>query len=878
MNIKLLQNLTNEQKEELKRELVFRPLESVEELQAWMYLFLDILFPIGVVYPTSTHAPSDAMWRIYELMKTGESANCPEAVMLSSRDSYKCQVKGSKLLTPNGLTNIENVKVGDTIWSGWNWRKVTNWIDDGVKDGIKLTLPNNTTLISTPIHRYWILRNGVEQWEEAGKLQPNDRICYNLKTPLANGFPIDKNLFYLGLRASKAFSLRTTSQPYYENNSMMLGFISGLFDEVGQHADNYTILKGLGHEVVSNIQAVLASWGVYAVANKTELFIGSNGISKLLKIGMISEKCLAKRQSTEEPTNQWLSFYSEKVSKAHFYDLTVEHDHSYWSNGCISHNTLAAAAIETLCLLHFRFSIAHAAAISSQSEKAIQYIDSFFRKLKPYLDFHGWKKVSDSKRKIEWITDEGEAIYLRVLIMTTKGMNSEHVPMLFLDEIDLVQDPRAMEEAKMVPSIYKGFYPLTVSLSTRKYKGGLMEKKIKEVQQAGGEIYRWNILDVTERIPRREAMVSKPKVTRYLRTSLPMENIPPEDWQKLPDEKKLEYEKFEAYQGVAEDPMLAVMKHYLVERPYSDVGDLYKPLIAVKNNFKITSPDMAEAQLLCNKPSSSGLVYPRFDEVKNVLSVNAALKKLMGEDCSIDSFEYLTDYLRSLGVRIFGGADWGFSDHTALVILALLPGGEVWHLDTLSLPGLELDDIMKYALEMQEIWGVEKWYVDQAYPAYIKTMKRKGLMVPKFKKVVADGIAALQGKIVDSNNIRKFYVIDTPRNHEIIEAFQEYRWQIDGKGDVIEGKPHHDAEGISDKMDALRYPFQNLFSKLSGVAFSSTVGDSVSEAKKAIESGGNRKEIVKQVNRAIITEKIGAMATNNQTTPQRSGKKRIFWG
>ena len=79
----------SEELEKLKADLILQPLNSAQELQDWMYTYLDIKFPMGVVYPGSTHGPVDAMWRIYELMKTGESRDVPQVCMLASRDSYK---------------------------------------------------------------------------------------------------------------------------------------------------------------------------------------------------------------------------------------------------------------------------------------------------------------------------------------------------------------------------------------------------------------------------------------------------------------------------------------------------------------------------------------------------------------------------------------------------------------------------------------------------------------------------------------------------------------------------------------------------------------------------------------------------------------------
>lgn len=626
MLIEQLKQYSPQQIEEFKRNLIFKSLNSVEELRAWMFLFFDIDFPSGVVYPTSTHGPADAMWRIYELMKTGKSQDIPQVAMLSSRDSFK---------------------------------------------------------------------------------------------------------------------------------------------------------------------------------------------------------------------------------------------------------TLSAAAIEVLCFIHFRVSIAHAAAVIDQSDKAVQYANNFFRMLRPYLEFHGWKRATDNKKKIEWITDAGESIYLRILVMSIRGMNSEHLPMLFIDECDIVQDARALKEAKMVPSIYKQYFPLTVYLSTRKFAGGLMEKTLKETLASGGEVLRWNILDVTERISHDVAQVDKPKVIRYISRNLPAENLSPEEWKTLPDEKKHNYEKFDAYAGIVSHPLLPVMRNYLVDRPQVDIGGLYKPLIAVNNNFKQVPPDMGEAQLLCNKPSSSGLVYPRFDNDKNVLSVKEAVKRLMGDDVEIDNFSYLRDHLKSLGVTICGGGDWGYTDYTALVIIALMPGGEAWLLDTFIMQHLELDDIVKYGKELQDTWNVDKWYVDQNYPAYLKTLKRKaGMKCPSFTKVVEDGITGLQGKIVDSTNIRRFFVIDTPNNKCVIDAFGEYKWQLDGKGEIIEGKPYHDKEGVADLMDAIRYPAQNLFVKGKKPSYTSSGKPEDLKPKNNIESNQG---IVSQVNTNLMKDKIAELATKGGSSSVVRRKNKIFW-
>jgi len=569
----------SEELEKLKADLILKPLNSAQELRDWMYTYFDIRFPMGVVYPTSTHGPVEAAWRIYELIKTGESKDVPEIVLLSSRDSFK---------------------------------------------------------------------------------------------------------------------------------------------------------------------------------------------------------------------------------------------------------TLIASAIEVLCLVHFRFSIAHAAAILSQSEKAVQYANSFFNKIQPYLEKNGWKKTSDSKTKIEWRTNDGDNIYLRVLVMTRQGMNSEHLPMLFMDEIDLIQDPRALEEAKMVPSIYKKYFPLTIALSTRKYAGGLMEKKVREAERSGGEVLRWNIIDITERITKTEARVSEPKVIRYISRELPLKNISPEEFDTLNEKEQQKFEKFEAYAGIADHPLLSVMRNYLVDRPQTDVGDLYKPVIAVRNNFKQTSPEMGEAQLLCNKPSSSGLVYPRFSTIDNLISIDAAYEYLSGEKESGRSLTELISYMHNLGIEFYGAADWGNTDETSLGIFAKLAGGMTWFIDLLSAPDMEIPEIIEKIKDFTEMYKVKRWFCDSNYPAYIKMLKRTDTIYGKIPAVgvkkgvesVIDGITCVQSRIVDANNSRHFKVLKHQSTERVFDSFETYKWKLDGKGNPIDGKPEHGKDGVADIMDMIRYYFFSMFGKGKSVMFS----------------------------------------------------------
>lgn len=497
-----------------------------------------------------------------------------------------------------------------------------------------------------------------------------------------------------------------------------------------------------------------------------------------------------------------------------------------------SYKTLAASALIVLLMAHFRLQLATAGAIKAQSDKMIQYIGQHFRKIDKYLIENGWQKLGESKARTDWLDENGGLCFARVVVATIAGMNSEHVPILMVDEVDVVQDPRALEEAKMIPCVFvnsfgERFFPLTVYLSTRKYSGGMMEKVLKETVKSGGEILRWNILDVTERISHEEAKVDEPKVLRYIARELPLRNLSESEFNELNEESRHKYEAFESYAGIAEHPMLSVMKNYLVDRPQDDVDNLYKPLIAVHNNFKQTSPDMGEAQLLCNKPSSSGLVYPRFDSDENSISIDEAWKFLTGDEVENKTLTELVSLMNNLGIEFYGAADWGHTDETSIGVFAKIVGNRSWLIDIISAPEMEIPEIVEKMKEMTEIYKVIRWYCDSAYPAYIKMLRKTNTSMGKIPAVgvkkgpesVVDGIMCVQANIVDSNNKRFFKVLKTRNNERVFDAFDTYKWKIDGQGNPIDDKPEHAKDGTADIMDMIRYYFYSVFGKGSKIIF-----------------------------------------------------------
>lgn len=264
------------------------------------------------------------------------------------------------------------------------------------------------------------------------------------------------------------------------------------------------------------------------------------------------------------------------------------------------YKTLGASILEVILMLQFRTTIAHMAAIREQSAKAVQYINLFFTKIEPLLEVSGWEKTSENKTKISFRTEYGEDVYIRVIVATMAGANSEHTSLMFIDEIDVVANPLAYEEAKLIPGYTKGIHPVTVKLSTRKFAFGLMQKEIDMAPVSGDKIVRWNIIDVCERCPESRHKPELPKYDMYTARSLPLRSMSVEEYNLLPDTDKSKWEfQPNVYSGCIDCKLLPVCKTALSKRAKEAVGGLYKPISAVLNSFKKIGPDMAEAQLLC---------------------------------------------------------------------------------------------------------------------------------------------------------------------------------------------------------------------------------------------------------------------------------------
>jgi hypothetical protein len=382
-----------------------------------------------------------------------------------------------------------------------------------------------------------------------------------------------------------------------------------------------------------------------------------------------------------------------------------------------------------------------------------------------------------------------------------------------------------------------------------------MEKELGEAKNTGEKILRWNIMDITEKCPESKHLPDQPKVQRYIRPKkLPLVNLSPEEYTMVPDAQQKDFEPITAYAGCATCPLLSICQTKLAHRPKEETGGLYKPINFTIRQFKITSPDMAEAQLLCWKPSLSGLVYPRFEESSDVISVADAWKFYTGNDGNKNTdFKTLVDAMHYAGTPFNVGLDWGHAHAFAITVSAMVRG-EWWFFDCYAQSGLEFEDMMKLLREVKRIYNPAKVAPDDSQPMFIKAARKDArLNCVKFTKDVAGGIELVRAKIVDGTGKRRLKIIRHERTEFLINGFKKHHFKLDAAG--IPTKDPDDEE-YADVMDTVRYQAQILFEK------ESTIRTAPNDPPKQTVVSIQEKAHI-EANKNWITDKVAELQVNN---------------
>jgi hypothetical protein len=567
-------------------------------------------------------------------------------------------------------------------------------------------------------------------------------------------------------------------------------------------------------------------------------------------LGVDFPDCIVDPESTSSPMDMLFEVYDHALK-----NNDTEFRRVLYFAARDSFKTLAAAALEVLAVFHLDRDVAHMAAIESQSRKSQQYVKKFLSRpiLRDYV-------VGDNQ-EITWVvryhnketgedltTQEFDALegtegdryeevrhYIRIVICTMAGANSEHVPLFVVDEVDVVRDPRAYEEAKMIPSGRGDKSPITLLTSTRKFSFGLVQKEIDAEKETGLKKRHWNIIDVTEACPTERHKPDLPRLPMYRSDEL-LKAITPEYYEKLTVDQQAKYVRDEAaYAGCATCKLYPMCQGRLATRQTSR-SPLLKKIDDVIALFRAVSIPTAKAQLLCQKPSTEGLIYPQFDRDVHMLSAAQMASKITGEDYRDDlSKAELIQVMRQWELRWGAGMDFGFS-HRFAVVSGATDGYRAFVVNVIS--EAELDPTQQVEICKREIRALEpNIFPDPENPQMIRTLRKAGFRMRDWKKgpgSVIGGIDIVRMLLRPAVGEPRLYLLKDDEGCELLaKRMVGYHWKLDPDGRI--GKVPDEED--DDECDAIRYWLMNLFAPRGAIK---PAREASQDAPTQLEEAGRR--------------------------------------
>jgi hypothetical protein len=519
-----------------------------------------------------------------------------------------------------------------------------------------------------------------------------------------------------------------------------------------------------------------------------------------------------------------------------------------------SFKTLGAAILEVLAVLHLDRDVAHMAAIKEQAKKAQSYVKKFFRYpfLRDYVVSANTEKTEvvwyvnretgDCLTKAQYellppneqIRHETHERYIKIVICTMQGANSEHVPFFVVDEVDVVpkQNQAAYQEAKSIPAMFQGREPITLLTSTRKFAFGNVQRELNQADKTGLQVRHWNIIDVTERCPPSRHLPEEPRIPIWF-TRDDFSAISEEDYQALPEEKRKKYERDEGYSGCLKKcKLFAMCRGNLAtkqkDHPKGPDGKflekpepLLKSINFTTNKFRELTLDMAKAQLMCWQASQEGLIYPYLDKQKHLINAAHAARLMTGESFPEDfSFGQLIALMQSRDGRWVAGIDFGFT-HNFSVVLMFVDGYRAFVVGRWCQP--ELDPAEKVDLLDRTIKPFDpSIYADTEAPDMIKFLKKHGYRCKEWQKApgsVLSGIETVRYKLVPGiiGDPQLYFIDGAPGVNEHVDVLALYHWALGPDGKPTEVPDEVVAEGedgtkiLDDECDAIRYAVMNTF-------------------------------------------------------------------
>lgn len=174
-----------------------------------------------------------------------------------------------------------------------------------------------------------------------------------------------------------------------------------------------------------------------------------------------------------------------------------------------------------------------------------------------------------------------------------------------------------------------------------------------------------------------------------------------------------------------------------------------------------------------------GLVYDCFDEDKHV----------------IDRFDLPT------GSYVVAGVDWGFSHPAVILVIAILPDGNLYIIDEWYHTGKTIAEMVEAAEKLKYIHNIQRFYCDPSQPAHIEQFNRSKLTAIGADNSIRAGIDAGY-EFIKSD---KFHVFRGKAPNFLDEASMYHYELFDDYGPDKDVKERLPVMQNDHSMDAFRY-------------------------------------------------------------------------
>lgn len=177
--------------EDIRKREFWSICQTEEELYLHIKTFLNIDLPRYCVDELSTSNPLDFIWSIYQTMLT--NSGDMRHVVACSRNSMKCNAEGTLVATPTGPIEIQNLKIGDTVYDelGLPIIVIGVW-DQGVQECVDLSWGGKVWATCTVEHPWLtqsVSNDFIQEVKKVCEFSTSTRII-NIKDTVTEKEPI----------------------------------------------------------------------------------------------------------------------------------------------------------------------------------------------------------------------------------------------------------------------------------------------------------------------------------------------------------------------------------------------------------------------------------------------------------------------------------------------------------------------------------------------------------------------------------------------------------------------------------------------------------------------------------------------------------------